>query len=343
MKQETYYRRNLAATRNGIIDPLCMVEVWLEQISDLVNIPVHEFTSEEAFDAIVLYGRLIRSEKNLILGAGSEAEWRQIENFFEANMPALLQACSNVLVPDQWVVEAEEFLNDEDLPDLEATIWAERLVSDVDDMQLYAYFLGQPKEELENAIAGAFRFLFENREIACCCAVFIQTVAATIPEEICDRDFELGLTGELYGQMLDILEHIEESLGLSITTDNTTTTRRLDDSEWVFLPPEFRMAAATEEDIQVRSIDWSGPDGKHTATLFYNGTEKDHLTITFYEGDEAAVDLIGKIAQFAGVSSEINSDSNALFSITKLHEARTTNQAIVLRVDSVPWQMETIE
>lgn len=193
----SYYKRNL------VIDPLCMTELWLEQLTELLEIPLSDITPEEAFDAVVLYGRLLRTNQTLILQAGTDTEWRTINKFFDAHLPALLRASRDVLKPSQWIVEAAEFV-ESDLTDLEETVWAERLVSDVDDMQIYAYF--SPSPELDVALATAYKFLLDNRDIACCCAIFTQTVAATFPHDICESNFELGLTGELYGQLLDILE-----------------------------------------------------------------------------------------------------------------------------------------
>lgn len=107
--------------------------------------------------------------------------------------------------------------------------------------------------------------------------------------------------------------------------------------EWKdFLPPEFSTNDTCGEPI-VDTHDWWSPCEQFQATLvFWTPAWRynhDEFTITFYDGDEGAFDLVGHGVNFCGVDAMIDNDCNAKFKVKDLQAAKRAGRKVELRVE----------
>ena len=119
--------------------------------------------------------------------------------------------------PAAWLGEARQFEEafDSVIDHAELPVWAEHLLTDLDDATLVAWaarHFGAADDELETQLRDCETWLEEHADLFLACAVYVQGVGQTLRLDLPDADWYLARTADKFVVLLDEQEAAEERL-----------------------------------------------------------------------------------------------------------------------------------
>jgi hypothetical protein len=356
MQASLYIRPTLRATRERIPDPGLLIDIWLDRLDDgcrrarpplLAQGRCSGDLDEDVYDFLSTWARLCRVRPELLTDSGREADWQALSAAVKERGAELAGRALVVPDPEGWLREARQFQEAVDSPaeDADLSLWAERLLTDLDDADLAAWAarqFGHPAEALEEKLLECNRWLGEDATLFALCGVFVQAVGQTISPDLSGQDLGLAWTADKYVVLLDALEQIEALMSFPSRRAHPTgpgqllaPAREPDPEAWSWFTPALAMAAGRgRSQTGPAEREASSRDG-YTALLAFDPESSLPVRVNFFRAGAEASELAGQPAELAGILAPVDADGNADFLREELKKARENGQPLTLRVGSL--------
>ena len=219
MNENPYIRHGLTATRAGIPDPALLVDCWLDRLLDLYEGRGSGDLTADAYDLLATWARLRRTRTDLFGKLGRAAEWQELDHAIDEKRQWYASQAVELADPDGWRMEVDEFNKAiEGLgSDAELSLWAERLLCDLDDADLVAWAASPwvSGTNLKGMLRSCHQWLTEHVESFVLCSVYVQAIGMTLDSDLPALDLELAWTADKFVLVLDALEQAETDLAFS--------------------------------------------------------------------------------------------------------------------------------
>jgi hypothetical protein len=318
------------------------VSDWLEDLRDLLEGIQSDEPEQEAYGLLALYGRLRRVRPEL-LAVDQEGLVAQLEAEVHAHRNELIAEAICVPNPAAWLDLAQALADsyDDFMDPAEQTQAAWRLVHDWDDAAIVRALAGEQWAQepgLEEEWQQAQDWLLAHPDTFLAASYYIQTVAATLRNDLETHDPELVPTTQLFITLLDTLESYESESRyehlVPLTPEQVKaclperpTAAAVRSTNWLLRSHAPALAA---QEMRVRehvSCTWRSPDESYLAMLVVPLdlalVPGSRLTITFHRNDDAltaAAELTGSPVQLDGVASRIEATGTAVFDAVRVAE-----------------------
>lgn len=241
-KKNRFVRPNLQATRDGVVDPKSLVELWLDRLEDILRVVDGggEVGAQEAFDLLACVGKLERARPELVIEAGDEGEFARAKAILAEQGKELAKLAVSVLNPEAWLEDAkglEAWLDADSTTEEEAVSRTTDMFDDLADVAVareVAWKICHGITELEWATISermdpCFEWLEDDNWIlfldASC---FIQSLGATIRADIYENLSPLCFTTGIIEDFLDVAEDAENDMaGRNIKSMPPEVVKRL--------------------------------------------------------------------------------------------------------------------
>ncbi len=219
MNEELYIRSDLTATRQQLADPALLIDLWLDRLLDLWQVPSGDRISY-SYDLLAGWARLKRARPDLVANTGRLDEWGAVDAEIRSQGLELARLAVQLPDPDGWLDEADRYENALYAPVEDADLgeWSERLLTDLDDADLAVWAVRQldrPAENLEEKLKKCGSWLEEKAAAFAPCGVYIQAVGLSLRPDLPLYDLALAWTADKYVVLLDALEEVESLLTCS--------------------------------------------------------------------------------------------------------------------------------
>lgn len=367
MRESPYIVPQLAATRNGIPDPVLMVDCWLKQLRELLA--TAPSTAHEAYHLLVLWAKMQRIRPELAAQLGAAESRREADAALARHGPQLAAEALTVPAAPAWLEAADELQRMYDEPETaEARCrLAERALTGLDDAELVLYAarrFGVDDPELETRLIHCRGWLTEHVELFLAASVHVQAVGMTFRPDLADFDYALAVTALKYLDVLAAAEMAETQLALADVKQFDPAVARglaarfrqqrdlLLAAQKAFLSQvivlrncmrRIPLARAAESTVSPSLCwwEWTSPAGTALARLTIppDPTADQHVVLEFVEADgRRATQLAGQTATLHGVAITIDSQAKATFPLVQLLQ---TEEPLILRVglNQIEWRL----
>jgi len=217
MNANRYLRDRLAATRNQVCDPSCVVESRLALLADLLDGWSPNGPDQFAYDMLAALGWLQRTDLRLLTKLDPDGLAAAGRAYAGAHGKELAERALAVPDPQAWLDEAKDLrASYEDLMEpVERAELAHRLINELDDAELVlleAMRLGMQDELLESVLERCRAWLCDNADAFLAAGVFVQATGLGLRADLDTVDPDLGRTAEKFAHILDALEDMESAL-----------------------------------------------------------------------------------------------------------------------------------
>ena len=366
MNDSPYVFPHLAATRDGIPDPLIKVDCWLSQWQDLLQ--TDDPTPDEAYDRLALWARLRRVQPELITRLNATESLAEGEAICAAGGASLAAEALTVPNPGGWLNETRALEQAfEDLgPAEDRSELAERLLNDLDDAALAAYSarrLGVADPQLQVELDRCEQWLVEHARLFLPAAVHIQAVGMALRPDLPEFDYGLAVTALKYQDLLCAIERTEQELSLAaVARLEPEVARRLA----ARYRDERRLQAAQRMILGLMATwyrrlrqsplahaggaspleplwwwRWTSPAGDFTArmTIPPQPVADQSVRLEFLDVEKRrALELAGQTVTLHGATAAIDPAGKVTFPLAQLLD---TDRPLILRVgpDQVEWPL----
>jgi hypothetical protein len=354
MNPHPYVRPHLTASQNNVTDAALLVDLWVDQFLTLHDTRATE-SPDGSYDFLALWARLLRTRPELLAATERLAELEPVRQVVPEQAADLLGRAVTLPNPEEWLREAAQFDEafDSAIDHADLAVWAERLLTDLDDATLIAWaarHFARADDELASQLEACESWLEQHADLFLACGVYVQAVGQTLRPDLPEHDWELARTADKFVILLDEQEAAQGRLmaadGVVVTPDVLAELFRRPPptpaavvpasdpaQDWPPLPFTKVLAAATAPTDAVHHRDWVSPDGVHRATLAVGSEDVELVRVNFYRGLEPAGDLADRTALLAGVRAVIDAEGNADFDVPLLRQARQAGKQFTLQLD----------
>ncbi len=221
MTTNRYFRENLAAAKNGALDPYCLVDCWLARLDDqrreTPEQPCDE-TAHHMYHVLALWGRLQRARPALLEGldAGKLLHWAETW-VSRVGIEKSIELALSIPHTAAWREEAEGLADSyEELIDpVDRAAAAEIVLADLDDADLVlclAERFGAGDDELADQLADCNAWVADNADAFIAAAVWVQMVAQSLRPDLVEVDSGLAHSAEKFVRVFDAIEDVEAEL-----------------------------------------------------------------------------------------------------------------------------------
>ncbi|HIQ22816.1 MAG TPA: hypothetical protein EYH34_16445 [Planctomycetes bacterium] len=213
-EENRYVRPELAGGSGGLIDPLLLVDTWLDELEELRQTAARQEgrpPADDLFDLLAAWARLQRVRPELI----ARLEGRDTVAWAEARLADLsaaqLRSAAAVFDPATWFREARRFEQsyEEWIEATDQAYWAQCILADLDDAELVLSTL-EDRDLADDAradkVAECCAWVVDHADLFLAAGAWVQAVGETIRPDLLDFHPGLAITAEKFVAILDELE-----------------------------------------------------------------------------------------------------------------------------------------